>query len=117
VLDTYYRAGAFTADFGSLAGQAGSFAVLPLFFIFAILLMYAIRTARKSAASAACAPYACGENNPDPTKAQFRLAWLGWVDAKAGNFYLTEYLGEEKLTASINIAASAILIMMIGGLL
>jgi ech hydrogenase subunit A len=117
VLDIYYRAGAFASDFGSLAGQAGSFAVLPLFFIFAVILVYSIRVARKSAASAACAPYACGENNPDPTKAQYRLAWLGWVDAKAGNFYLTEYLGEEKVTTFINIAAATILIMMIGGLL
>ncbi|MCK9240626.1 proton-conducting transporter membrane subunit [Desulfocurvus sp.] len=94
-----------------------AFYLYPLFAVLGAGLLLALRAARRSRATAYSAPYMSGANidmNPDGT-------WNGPmnqpVGAVAGNYYLPGLFGEERLTTFVNVAAAALIVLMIGGAL
>jgi ech hydrogenase subunit A len=60
------------------------------------------------------APYMCGEHYADPTQPKFRSHMNSWREYLAGNVYLHEFIGEDKISYWINILSLIILIVMFG---
>jgi len=116
-----YRPGLFiepfrTNPFGLTSG-VGAFYVLPVFLVSIAAYLLAVLASKKSGHRVLSAPYMCGEQYPDPTQPKFRSHLNSWRDYLAGNVYLQEFIGEDRISYWVNIFSLIILIVMFGEVL
>ncbi|NJB68008.1 ech hydrogenase subunit A [Desulfobaculum xiamenense] len=102
---------------GILSGPMGAFAVYPLFFILGLGFLYALRAAKKARTLNPSAPYLGGLQVGDIKDSLFTGPMNAPVKVEAGNYYLTAVFGENVLTTPVNIAAIALIVLMMGGAL
>jgi ech hydrogenase subunit A len=112
----FYKGAGYDVSGGSFVNSSGAFSIYPMFLLLGAGFFYALRLAKRVPASAASAPYLCGEQIADITKTVYRGP-LGPVEAKCSNFYLETLLGETALTRWINVIAMTMLAVMLGGIL
>jgi ech hydrogenase subunit A len=105
----------FTMSFGSLDSTTGSFAVVPLFIVLGLGLLFAIKMAFGPGKAKLTPPYLGGANsNEDGT---YIGPMNGNVPFSAGNLYLGELFAEGKLTPVFNLLAIGLIVLMLGGAL
>ncbi|MBU1003156.1 MAG: NADH-quinone oxidoreductase subunit L [Proteobacteria bacterium] len=112
-----FVAAPFTVAGGVLSGPMGAFAIYPLFLLLGLGLLYALRVVKKSRGMTYAAPYASGANVEGSNDGSFVGPMNAPVKIQAGNYYLPAFFGEERLTSLANIAAIALIVLMIGGAL
>jgi ech hydrogenase subunit A len=116
-----YRPGLFIEPFRmgpfGLTSGVGAFYVLPVFLISIVAYVFAVLASKKGGHRVVSAPYMCGEHYPDPSQPKFRSHMNSWRDYLAGNVYLQEFIGEDKISYWINILSLIILIVMFGEVL
>ncbi|UFS70417.1 NADH-quinone oxidoreductase subunit L [Geomonas sp. RF6] len=95
--------------------DAGSFYVLPIMIVSFLGYSFAVLAARRKGHRVISAPYMCGEQHPDLGQPRFRGPFNVWKDYTAANIYASEFIGEEKISTWINIAAVVILILLFAG--
>ncbi|EGJ48938.1 NADH-quinone oxidoreductase subunit L [Desulfocurvibacter africanus] len=108
----------FSVHYGVLTTGAGAFAVYPLFFAVLVGALFAWWAARKSRFVPATSLYMGGAN---ATGSLEEPAFVGPMNKPVkvafGNYYLESLFGEGKLTRWVNIAALALLLLVMGGAL
>lgn len=113
-----YRPGLFIEPFKmgpfGLTSGVGAFYVLPVFLISIVAYLFAVLASKKGGHRVVSAPYMCGEHYPDPSHPKFRSHMNTWRDYLAGNVYLQQFIGEDKISYWINILSLIILIVMFG---
>ncbi len=113
-----YRPGLFIEPFKmgpfGLTSGVGAFYVLPVFLISIVAYLFAVLASKKGGHRVVSAPYMCGEHYPDPSHPKFRSHLNTWRDYLAGNVYLQQFIGEDKISYWINILSLIILIVMFG---
>lgn len=102
---------------GILTGPMGAFAVYPLFFILGAGFLYALRAAKKARTIEPTAAYMGGLQIGDIKDATFNGPMNAPVKLEAGNYYMNAVFGENVLTTPVNIAAIALIVLMMGGAL
>jgi ech hydrogenase subunit A len=111
-----YKPGLFVDPFKTgplgLTSGVGAFYVLPVFLVSIIAYLMAVLASKKSGHRVISAPYMCGEQYPDPTQPKFRSHLNTWKEYMAGNVYLQEFIGEDKISYWINILSLIILIVL-----
>jgi ech hydrogenase subunit A len=116
-----YKPGLFVEPFKTgamgLTSGVGAFYVLPIFLISIIGYLMAVLAAKSSGHRVISAPYMCGEQYSDPAQPKFRSHLNTWKDYVAANIYMNEFIGEEKISHWVNIAALIILVVMFGEVL
>lgn len=112
-----FAASPFIVASGTIAGPMGSFAVYPLFLVLGVGLLYALRVVKRSRSMVFTAPYSGGANVKGSNDGSFVGPMNAPVQVDAGNYYMPAIFGEEKLTGIVNIAAIALIVLMIGGAL
>lgn len=116
-----YRPGLFVEPFKTnpfgLTSGVGAFYVLPVFLVSIFAYLLAVLASKKSGHRVLSAPYMCGEQYPDPTQPKFRSHLNSWRDYLAGNVYLEEFIGEERISYWVNMFSLIILIVMFGEVL
>jgi hypothetical protein len=80
-------------------------------------LLWAYRAAKNVRKRSYCPPYMSGLESGDPDKIGFVGPLRQWVDFKAGNYYLEPFIGEKKISHSINMISIGILIVLLAGVL
>jgi ech hydrogenase subunit A len=105
-----------TGPFGLTSGT-GAFYILPIFLVSIVGYMVSVFAARSGGHRVISAPYMCGEQYPEPSEPKFRGHLNAWKDYVAANVYMSEYLGEEKISYWINIVSLIILIVLFGEVL
>jgi ech hydrogenase subunit A len=105
-----------TGPFGLTSGT-GAFYILPIFLVSIAGYMISVLAARAPGHRVISAPYMCGEQYPEPSEPKFRGHLNAWKDYVAANIYMSEYLGEEKISYWINIVSLIILIVLFGEVL
>ncbi len=113
----YGAQGAFTSSGGVFRNNMGAFAVYPLFVLLALGIWYALRQTRAGEANQPALPYLSGIQEVKDDKVGFNGPLNVFVEAKAANYYLEAWFGEEKLTDKINTIALVLMAVMLGGLL
>jgi ech hydrogenase subunit A len=110
-----FQAPPFTVSLGSLEAPMGTFAVVPLFIVLGLGLIFAMRSAAGFRKVKIVAPYVSGSNaGEDGT---YIGPMNGLVPFAAGNMYLGELFAEGKLTPIFNALAVALIVLMLGGAL
>ncbi|MEA5115330.1 MAG: proton-conducting transporter membrane subunit [Geobacteraceae bacterium] len=113
-----YRPGLFVEPFKmgpfGLTSGVGAFYILPVFLLSIVAYLFAVIASKKSGHRVVSAPYMCGEQYPDPSQPKFRSHMNTWRDYLAGNVYLQDFIGEDKISYWINILSLIILIVMFG---
>lgn len=113
-----YRPGLFVEPFKmgpfGLTSGVGAFYVLPVFLLSIVAYLFAVIASKKGGHRVVSAPYMCGEHYPDPSHPKFRSHLNTWRDYLAGNVYLQDFIGEDKISYWINILSLIILIVMFG---
>lgn len=104
----------FTVHFGMLDSAMGGFMVYPLFILVGLATLYAFRKAIKSPGVSMSRPYMGGGNL---NETDFNGPMDTAVPFAAGNYYLGEFFGENRLTFWVNAAACALIVLMMGGAL
>jgi ech hydrogenase subunit A len=94
-----------------------AFYLYPLFAVLGVGLLLALRAARRSRATAYSAPYMAGSNLGMAADGTWNGPMNQPVKVEAGNYYLPGLFGEERLTTFVNVAAAALIVLMIGGAL
>jgi len=117
VVSRYYQTGIYVASGGGLFNEIGVFAIYPVFLIMAAGVVIASRASKKARGRSYCTPYMSGIQSADPNTIGFVGPLKQWVDFKAGNYYLKNFIGEEKITGWINLIAVGILIVLLAGVL
>jgi ech hydrogenase subunit A len=117
VVSRYYQTGIYVASGGGLFNEIGVFAIYPVFLIMAAGVIIASRASKKARGRSYCTPYMSGIQSDDPNTIGFVGPLKQWVDFKAGNYYLKNFIGEEKITGWINLIAVGILIVLLAGVL
>lgn len=116
-----YKPGLFTEPFRTgpfgLTSGTGAFYILPIFLVSIVGYMISVLAARSTGHRVISAPYMCGEQYSDPSEPKFRSHLNTWKDYVAANIYMSEYLGEEKISYWINIVSLIILIVLFGEVL
>jgi ech hydrogenase subunit A len=102
---------------GFLSSQSGAFFIYPLFLIMGAGVLWACRASKKARKRSYCPPYMSGLESNDPNKIGFVGPLKQWVDFKAGNYYLEPFIGEKKISFSINMISIGILIVLLAGVL
>ena len=115
VIKTYYEKGFYLLSQGGVVNDIGAFSVYPLFFIFVIGLIYALRASKRVGARAYALPYMAGIGCSEGEKYGFKGPMNSFVSFCAANFYLNDYIGEKKLVTAINIVAIGILVVIMAG--
>ncbi|HKZ16176.1 MAG TPA: NADH-quinone oxidoreductase subunit L, partial [Geobacteraceae bacterium] len=95
----------------------GAFYILPIFLVSIVGYIISVLAARAPGHRVISAPYMCGEHYPEPSEPKFRGHLNAWKDYVAANIYMSEYLGEEKISYWINIVSLIILIVLFGEVL
>jgi len=96
--------------------DAKAFYVLPIMVVSFVGYAFAVLAARRKGHRVVSAPYMCGEQSPgDIATPRFRGPFNVWKDYTAANIYASEFIGEEKISTWINIAAVVILIILFAG--
>jgi hypothetical protein len=80
-------------------------------------VLWACRASKKARKRSYCPPYMSGLESNDPNKIGFVGPLKQWVDFKAGNYYLEPFIGEKKISFSINMISIGILIVLLAGVL
>ena len=116
-----YKPGVFdqpftTGPFGLTSG-AGAFYILPIFLVSIVGYIMAVVAAKHTGHRVISAPYMCGEHFHDPAEPKFRSHLNTWKDYVAANIYMSEFLGEEKISYWINMVSLIILIILFGEVL
>ncbi len=108
----------FSVRYGVLTTGIGAFAVYPLFFAILLGVLFAWWSARKSRLIPASSLYMSGAN---ATGSLEDPAFVGPMEkpvkVAASNYYLENVFGEGRLTRWVNIAALALLLLVMGGAL
>ncbi len=116
-----YKPGVFVQPFTTgplgLTSGAGAFYILPIFLVSIIGYIMAVLAAKQPGHRVISAPYMCGEHFHDPAEPKFRGHLNVWKDYVAANVYMSEFLGEEKISYWINIVSLIILIVLFGEVL
>ncbi|MGE4470715.1 MAG: NADH-quinone oxidoreductase subunit L [Desulfovibrio sp.] len=94
-------------------GSLGAFAVYGLYIALGLGLFVAFRAGRRAPVLRKVGPYMGGANLGED--GSFNGPMNQPVAFGAGNLYLSELFGEQKLTMWVNIAGAALLVLMIGG--
>lgn len=100
---------------GVLENSCGVFAVLPLSLIAVVGFLHSVWAVRGARGARFCAPYLSGLQTGE--RGIFAGPMNQPVKAEARNYYLSSIFGESRLTGWINLGASVLLILMLGGVL
>jgi ech hydrogenase subunit A len=117
MIEQYSAIAAHVTSEGSLSDQIQPFFIYPLFLIMGAGLLWAYRAAKNVRKRSYCPPYMSGLESGDPDKIGFVGPLRQWVDFKAGNYYLEPFIGEKKISHSINMISIGILIVLLAGVL
>lgn len=117
IVNLYYSKGIYLTGSGGLFNEIGAFAIYPVFFILVAGLIYAIRAASSIRKQAYSDPYMSGIQLKQDDKYGFDGPLVGFVPFKTGNYYLRNYIGEEKIGTGVNIVAIGIIIIIMAGVL
>lgn len=107
----------YETQYGGLGNSYGIFAVYPLYAIIALGFWYAWRAAKRHAVGGPELPYMSGIQAREGDKIGFIGPMKGFVETQSGNYYLNAFFGEDKISRPANIAALALLAMLLGGVL
>jgi ech hydrogenase subunit A len=113
----YYAGSGYAADMGILENQTGVFWVYPLFLILGVGFFLAWRAAGRIGPAEVSAPYMCGAQRDVDGRPGFTGPMNQPVAATPGNAYLPRIFGEEMLGRYANVAALALVALMLGGVL
>ncbi|SKA74246.1 ech hydrogenase subunit A [Paucidesulfovibrio gracilis DSM 16080] len=94
-------------------GSLGAFTVYGLYAALGLGLIVAFRAGRRAPSLRQVDPYMGGANLGQD--GSFKGPMNQPVEFGAGNLYLSELFGEQKLTMWVNIAGAALIVLMIGG--
>jgi ech hydrogenase subunit A len=117
MLAPMFNAPPFVVSFGSFEAATGSYALVPLFIILGLGLIYAIKVAGGFRKAKVMPPYAAGANVVGDNDGAYIGPMNGTVPFLANNMYLGELFAEGKLTPVINALAAGLIILMLGGAL
>jgi ech hydrogenase subunit A len=104
-------------SYGVLSTAAGAFVIYPLFFLLLAGVLFAWWMAKRSRIQTAAAPYMCGVHAGGNADQTFRGPMDTTYTVSAGNYYLEAVFGETGLTPWVNLAAGALLLLLLGGAL
>nr|WP_321512858.1 proton-conducting transporter membrane subunit [uncultured Pseudodesulfovibrio sp.] len=113
MLAPWLGAAPFTVSFGSLNSATGSFAVVPLFLVLGLGVLFAAKAAAGFRKVKIMPPYLGGANST--VDGTYVGPMNGDVPFAAGNMYLGELFAEGKLTPIFNALAIALIVLMLGG--
>ncbi|WP_243545271.1 NADH-quinone oxidoreductase subunit L [Pseudodesulfovibrio tunisiensis] len=105
----------FQVSLGVLSSTQGGFAVYPLFLVLGVGLLFALKATSGWRKAKEVAPYVSGSNVETP--GSYNGPMDQPVSFSAGNMYLGELFGENKITAAANAVAIALIVLMMGGAL
>ena len=117
MLAPMFKAAPFTVTFGCLDKATGSFAVVPLFIVLGLGMLFAAKAASGFRKAKIMPPYAAGANVVGDNDGAYVGPMNGTVEFSAGNMYLGELFAEGKLTPIFNALAIALIVLMLGGAL
>lgn len=103
--------------FPDAANPIDAFFLYPLVAVLGLGILLALRAARKSRTMIFSAPYMSGTNIDMANDGTWNGPMNQPVKVEASNYYLTNIFGEDKLTTFVNLAAAALIVLMIGGAL
>jgi ech hydrogenase subunit A len=116
VVTLYYKTAAYTVTgIGNLDSPTGMFIIYPLFILLGLGFFYAVKQAKRVAASQVSAPYLCGEQLDVDGKPGFRGPLGQPVLVANSSYYMERFFGEDVLTRWINVIAIAVLVIMLFG--
>ncbi|MFP4168219.1 MAG: NADH-quinone oxidoreductase subunit L [Desulfonatronovibrionaceae bacterium] len=115
VVQKYYSEGIYLTGSGGLFNEIGAFAIYPVFFILVAGLIYAIRAASRIRERSYSAPYMSGIQLREGEQFGFNGPLGIFVPFKSGNYYLRDYIGEERILTGINIVGIGIIIILMAG--
>ena len=96
-----------------LGGMTGAYWVYPIFTVAVITVILALRAMRKFRNAQYSPPYVCGAQVSEP--GAFMGPMTTPVAPASGNYYLSAWFGEERLTTWLNVAAIILILFMLGG--
>jgi ech hydrogenase subunit A len=117
VVRQYGAIASHVASGGFPSSQPEAFFIYPLFLIMGAGVLWACRSSRKASKRSYCPPYMSGLESGDPDKIGFVGPLRQWADFKASNYYLDPFIGEKKISHSINMISIGILIVLLAGVL
>ena len=117
MLAPMFDAPPFVLQFGSLTASTGSFAVIPLFIVLGLGVIYAAKAASGFRKAKVMPPYVGGANVVGDNDGAYVGPMNGTVPFVASNMYLGELFAEGKLTPVFNALAVALIVLMLGGAL
>ncbi|MBC15716.1 NADH/Ubiquinone/plastoquinone (Complex I) Ech hydrogenase, subunit EchA [Pseudodesulfovibrio profundus] len=117
MLAPMFDAPPFALQFGSLTASTGSFAVVPLFIVLGLGVIYAAKAASGFRKAKVMPPYVGGANVVGDNDGAYVGPMNGTVPFVASNMYLGELFAEGKLTPVFNALAVALIVLMLGGAL
>ncbi|KUG28866.1 energy-conserving hydrogenase (ferredoxin), subunit a [hydrocarbon metagenome] len=117
VVSMYYAGPGYAVGAGIMENATGVFWIYPLFLILGIGFAVAVRAAKRISPADVAAPYMCGAQRDVDGHPGFTGPMNQPVAATPGNAYLTRIFGEEMLARYANVAALALVALMLGGVL
>ncbi|SDO00800.1 ech hydrogenase subunit A [Desulfonauticus submarinus] len=114
-LKLYYKTISYSLLQGGFNSEVGAFSIYPLFLFFIIATIWTIHVIKKYSKRTYVNPYMSGIEEIQNDNYGHLGPLNQFVKFTAGNFYLLEYLGEEKLMLGINIIAIGTIIVSIAG--
>lgn len=117
MLAPMFKAAPFTMTLGVLSGSTGTFAVVPLFIVLGLGVIFAAKAAAGFRKVKIVAPYVAGANTDNDMDGTYIGPMNGPIPFTAGNYYLGELFAEGKLTPIFNALAVALIVLMLGGAL
>ncbi|MDQ7830197.1 MAG: proton-conducting transporter membrane subunit [Desulfovibrionaceae bacterium] len=117
VVAMYYAAPGYAVSAGIMENASGVFWIYPLFLILGIGFALAVRAAGRIRPADVAAPYMCGAQRDVDGHPGFTGPMNQPVAATPGNAYLPRIFGEEMLGRYANVAALALVALMLGGVL
>ena len=115
MLAPWVGAAPFSVSLGSLDSVTGSFAVVPLFIVLGLGLLFAVKAAFGAGKAKITSPYLGGANSSE--NGTYIGPMNGEVPFSAGNLYLGELFAEDRLTPIFNALAIGLILLMLGGAL
>ena len=115
VVGLYYQKGFYLLSQGGFSSEIGAFSIYPLFFIFILGLVWSLRAVRKDRTCNYVAPYMAGIGTVQEDQYGHKGPLGKFFAFTASNFYLVEYIGEDKLVYGINLVAIGTIIVSLAG--
>jgi ech hydrogenase subunit A len=115
VVGLYYQKGFYLLSQGGFSSEIGAFSIYPLFFIFILGLVWSLRAVRKDRACNYVAPYMAGIGAVQEDQYGHKGPLGKFFAFTAGNFYLVEYIGEDRLVSAINLVAIGTIVVSLAG--